>query len=223
MIIYCTAGIGMWAVENRLRSTGPNSLLLAYWHIIRHRCNGTFALLYRQRNCCRTDYFTVSAWCVTGPGLLAVTSCLAGCRSLRRHLTTCSRQRTTARRTPSVVGITRLVVRLQLKLSSRYYHVSNTAPCSRVLWLDADYVFFPGCARHCVASDRTIGRVHSVFSVVGVSECIIMGIPMSIGTGIFKLLHKYPSYTCCRHDSPLFTQNHRDATRRDATQHNLIE
>ena len=26
----------------------------------------------------------------------------------------------------------------------------------------------------------------------GVSECIIMGIPMHIGTGIFKLLHKYP-------------------------------
>ena len=28
--------------------------------------------------------------------------------------------------------------------------------------------------------------------VVGVSECIIMGIPMNIGTGMFKLLHKYP-------------------------------
>jgi len=26
----------------------------------------------------------------------------------------------------------------------------------------------------------------------GVSECIIMGIPMGIGTGLFKLLHKYP-------------------------------
>lgn len=25
---------------------------------------------------------------------------------------------------------------------------------------------------------------------VGVSECIIMGIPMNIGTGLFKLLHK---------------------------------
>ncbi|KAJ0060688.1 hypothetical protein NL108_017198 [Boleophthalmus pectinirostris] len=24
----------------------------------------------------------------------------------------------------------------------------------------------------------------------GVSECIIMGIPMNIGTGLFKLLHK---------------------------------
>ena len=28
--------------------------------------------------------------------------------------------------------------------------------------------------------------------LAGVSECIIMGMPMSIGTGIFKLLHKYP-------------------------------
>ena len=28
--------------------------------------------------------------------------------------------------------------------------------------------------------------------VAGVSECIIMGIPMNIGTGMFKLLHKYP-------------------------------
>ena len=27
-------------------------------------------------------------------------------------------------------------------------------------------------------------------SVPGVSECIIMGIPMNIGTGLFKLLHK---------------------------------
>jgi hypothetical protein len=27
-------------------------------------------------------------------------------------------------------------------------------------------------------------------SISGVSECIIMGIPMSIGTGLFKLLHK---------------------------------
>jgi hypothetical protein len=25
----------------------------------------------------------------------------------------------------------------------------------------------------------------------GVSECIIMGMPMSIGTGLFKLLHRY--------------------------------
>ncbi|PIK60416.1 putative DNA-directed RNA polymerase III subunit RPC1, partial [Apostichopus japonicus] len=29
-------------------------------------------------------------------------------------------------------------------------------------------------------------------AVCGVSECIIMGIPMNVGTGIFKLLHKYP-------------------------------
>ncbi|KAK3708848.1 hypothetical protein QZH41_016279 [Actinostola sp. cb2023] len=29
-------------------------------------------------------------------------------------------------------------------------------------------------------------------SIDGVSECIIMGMPMSVGTGIFKLLHKYP-------------------------------
>lgn len=29
-------------------------------------------------------------------------------------------------------------------------------------------------------------------AINGVSECIIMGIPMSVGTGLFKLLHKYP-------------------------------
>ena len=29
-----------------------------------------------------------------------------------------------------------------------------------------------------------------VVGVVGVSECIIMGIPMTIGTGVFKLLQK---------------------------------
>ena len=27
-------------------------------------------------------------------------------------------------------------------------------------------------------------------SIVGVSECIIMGVPIPIGTGIFKILHK---------------------------------
>lgn len=31
-------------------------------------------------------------------------------------------------------------------------------------------------------------------AITGVSESIIMGIPMAIGTGIFKLLHKYPLY-----------------------------
>lgn len=31
-------------------------------------------------------------------------------------------------------------------------------------------------------------------AITGVSESIIMGIPMSIGTGSFKLLHKYPFY-----------------------------
>lgn len=44
---------------------------------------------------------------------------------------------------------------------------------------------------------------------VGVSECIIMGIPMSIGTGIFKLLHrhKYPALAKQRKllfDDPVF-------------------
>lgn len=44
---------------------------------------------------------------------------------------------------------------------------------------------------------------------VGVSECIIMGIPMSIGTGIFKLLHqpKFPALPTRRNllfDSPDF-------------------
>eukprot|EP00605_Chrysophyceae_sp_TOSAG23-4_P000493 GSChrysophyteH1.ASY1.ANO1.553.1 assembled CDS len=30
-------------------------------------------------------------------------------------------------------------------------------------------------------------------SIVGVSECIIMGVPIPIGTGLFKLLHKAKS------------------------------
>lgn len=34
-------------------------------------------------------------------------------------------------------------------------------------------------------------------AINGVSECIIMGIPMSIGTGLFKLLHKYPLCSSC--------------------------
>ncbi len=34
--------------------------------------------------------------------------------------------------------------------------------------------------------------------VAGVSECIIMGIPMSIGTGLFKLLQKYPFINACK-------------------------
>ncbi len=31
-------------------------------------------------------------------------------------------------------------------------------------------------------------------SHVGVSECIIMGIPMTIGTGMFKVLYRYGIY-----------------------------
>lgn len=44
-----------------------------------------------------------------------------------------------------------------------------------------------------VDRSRTVGPfTHSMQDPInGVSECIIMGIPMSIGTGLFKLLHKY--------------------------------
>lgn len=35
--------------------------------------------------------------------------------------------------------------------------------------------------------------VHArVDDIVGVSECIIMGIPVPLGTGLFKIIHKYP-------------------------------
>ena len=35
--------------------------------------------------------------------------------------------------------------------------------------------------------------VHArIDEIVGVSECIIMGIPVPIGTGLFKIVHKYP-------------------------------
>eukprot|EP00958_Prasinococcus_capsulatus_P027171 scaffold5295_cov390-Prasinococcus_capsulatus_cf.AAC.3 len=36
------------------------------------------------------------------------------------------------------------------------------------------------------------GRVDEV---VGVSECIIMGVPMPVGTGVFKLVHQHPQTT----------------------------
>ena len=39
---------------------------------------------------------------------------------------------------------------------------------------------------------------------VGVSECIIMGIPMSIGTGMFKLLHRHKSPAVARQKKLLF-------------------
>ena len=40
-------------------------------------------------------------------------------------------------------------------------------------------------------------------SIVGVSECIIMGVPIPIGTGIFKLLHKVKSSTPIARRQPL--------------------
>ena len=44
-------------------------------------------------------------------------------------------------------------------------------------------------------------RVHYVVSA-GVSECIIMGVPASIGTGLFKVLHK-PERGAALHRRPL--------------------
>jgi DNA-directed RNA polymerase III subunit RPC1 len=40
--------------------------------------------------------------------------------------------------------------------------------------------------------------------VCGVSECIIMGVPMTIGTGIFKMLHKVDTPVVIRRRKPLF-------------------
>ena len=40
--------------------------------------------------------------------------------------------------------------------------------------------------------------------LAGVSECIIMGIPMTIGTGMFKLLHKHKSPAVARERKLLF-------------------
>lgn len=34
----------------------------------------------------------------------------------------------------------------------------------------------------------------SLDRAIGVSECIIMGIPVNLGTGLFKVVHKYPLY-----------------------------
>merc|ERR1712086_239214 len=41
-------------------------------------------------------------------------------------------------------------------------------------------------------------------SVAGASECIIMGIPIPLGTGIFKLLQRMPKVTLPRAATPLF-------------------
>lgn len=45
------------------------------------------------------------------------------------------------------------------------------------------------------ANENTCVKPYHMFNMLGffplgVSECIIMGIPMNIGTGLFKLLHK---------------------------------
>ena len=40
--------------------------------------------------------------------------------------------------------------------------------------------------------------------ISGVSECIIMGIPMAVGTGLMKLLHKPKTFTMPRRRKVLF-------------------
>lgn len=40
--------------------------------------------------------------------------------------------------------------------------------------------------------------------ICGVSECIIMGIPMTIGTGLFKLLHRVDHSGEIRRRVPIF-------------------
>lgn len=42
--------------------------------------------------------------------------------------------------------------------------------------------------------------------VTGVSESIIMGIPMPTGTGLFKLLYNAPDPTLQTHSDPIFSQ-----------------
>lgn len=46
------------------------------------------------------------------------------------------------------------------------------------------------CNETALCSLTKLGHNISCVPVSGVSECIIMGIPMNIGTGLFKLLHK---------------------------------
>lgn len=48
----------------------------------------------------------------------------------------------------------------------------------------------PLCNDTALCSLTKWGLNISCVPVSGVSECIIMGIPMNIGTGLFKLLHK---------------------------------
>ena len=76
-------------------------------------------------------------------------------------------------------GLEPTIYRIQSKqLNHCTTNVVNTM-CNKVMWHDEiingskNFYFF-------------------IFLFTGVSECIIMGIPMGIGTGLFKLLHKYP-------------------------------
>ena len=43
-------------------------------------------------------------------------------------------------------------------------------------------------------------------AIVGVSECIIMGVPVPIGTGLFKLLHKAKNQVTIAKRTPLLSR-----------------
>ena len=56
---------------------------------------------------------------------------------------------------------------------------------------------------------RSVCVARAIFVLVrgrpikGVSECIIMGIPIKLGTGLFNLLHRVPKFTPPKAHAPL--------------------
>ena len=79
----------------------------------------------------------------------------------------------------------RYVAHVVLLASVRCCAVCETRACPASLTLFP--TLFPACLPAC--------QLHAkVDSVEGVSACIIMGSPMELGTGSFKLLHKQPEH-----------------------------
>lgn len=60
----------------------------------------------------------------------------------------------------------------------------------RLLWTEGLCLRWASCLRKPPCYSTNMVCSISLVCVSGVSECIIMGIPMNIGTGLFKLLHK---------------------------------
>lgn len=49
-----------------------------------------------------------------------------------------------------------------------------------------------------------IFKILAILQIHGVSECIIMGTPMTVGTGTFKLMQKYEKKPILKQNLPIF-------------------